>query len=255
MNMNLSGKSAIVTGASRGIGRAIVQALADEGARVAALARTSADLEETVRSAEGRGGKVVARVCDVTDERQVEEAVAFVIEEFGSLDVLVNNAGQRQDFSRVDELSLEDWRWLIDANLTSVFLMSRAAARRMLHAGSGSIVNVASIAGPVAFARIGAYCAAKSGVIALTKVMAAEWAEEGIRVNAVAPGWIESPMNVELRTDPNNRDALASITSRAPMKRFGAPGDVASAVLFLAGSTGGYVTGETLFVDGGWVAI
>jgi NAD(P)-dependent dehydrogenase (short-subunit alcohol dehydrogenase family) len=255
MNVHLSGKSAIVTGASRGIGRAIVQALADEGARVAALARTSPDLEETVRSAEGRGGKVVARVCDVTDEGQVEEAVAFVIEEFGSLDVLVNNAGQRQDFSRVDELSLEDWRWLIDANLTSVFLMSRAAARRMLPAGSGSIVNVASIAGPVAFARIGAYCAAKSGVIALTKVMATEWAEEGIRVNAVAPGWIESPMNVELRTDPNNRDALASITSRAPMKRFGAPRDVASAVLFLAGSTGGYVTGETLFVDGGWVAI
>jgi NAD(P)-dependent dehydrogenase (short-subunit alcohol dehydrogenase family) len=255
MNVNLSGKSAIVTGASRGIGRAIVQALADEGARVAALARTSPDLEETVRSAEGRGGKVVARVCDVTDEGQVEEAVAFVIEQFGSLDVLVNNAGQRQDFSRVDELSLEDWRWLIDANLTSVFLMSRAAARRMLPAGSGSIVNVASIAGPVAFARIGAYCAAKSGVIALTKVMATEWAEEGIRVNAVAPGWIESPMNVELRTDPNNRDALASITSRAPMKRFGAPRDVASAVLFLAGSTGGYVTGETLFVDGGWVAI
>ena len=255
MNVDLAGKTAVVTGASRGIGREIAVALADEGAHVAAVGRTASDLEETVRLADGRGGKVLAHVCDVTQEEQVDETVRRVVDELGSLDVVVNNAGQRQDFSRMHELALEDWRYLIDANLTSVFLMSKAAAREMLGQGSGSIVNIASIAGPVAFARIGAYCAAKSGVIALTKVMAAELAEFGITVNAVAPGWIESPMNVELRTDPKNREALGSIVSRTLLGRFGRPSDVAGAVVFLAGTTGAYITGETLFVDGGWVAV
>lgn len=255
MKVDLEGKTAVVTGASRGIGREIVVALANEGAHVAALGRTAPDLDVTVRLADGQGGKVLAHVCDVTQEDQVDEAVGRVADELGSVDVVVNNAGQRQDFSPLHELALKEWRYLIDANLTSVFLMSKTAAQLMVRNGSGSIVNIASIAGPVAFARIGAYCAAKSGVIALTKVMAAELAEFGITVNAVAPGWIESSMNVELRTQPKNREALESIVSRTLLGRFGSPSDVAAAVVFLAGSTGSYVTGETLFVDGGWVAV
>ena len=257
MDLGLEGKAAVVTGASRGIGREIAAAFAREGARVAALARTESDLAETVETLEGGGGAGahLAVVCDVTDPEEVDSAVGRVLAEFGRIDVLVNNAGGRQNFARLDQLDAGEWRRAVDSNLSSVFYVSKAAVQGMIAGGSGSIVNIASIAGPVGFTRIGAYTAAKAGVIALTKVMAAEWAEFGVRANAVAPGWTESPMNYELRTDPANRPLFESIRGQTLLKRFGAPSETAAAVLFLAGSTGSYITGETLAVDGGWLAV
>ena len=254
MDLGLKDKVVVVTGASRGIGRAIAQAFAAEGARVAALARTADDLARTVEMLEGEAGSHLALTCDVTDPDQAVSALDRVRSELGGLDVLVNNAGRRQNFSRLDTLELEEWRLAIEANLSSVFYMSRAAATSMIEQRAGSIVNISSIAGPVAFANIGAYSAAKAGVIALTKVMAIEWAEFGIRTNSVAPGWTESYMNYELRTDPANRELFESIRDQVVMKRFADPSETANAVLFLAGDSASYITGETIFVDGGWVA-
>ena len=255
MDLGVKNKVAVVTGASRGIGRGIAQAFAREGARVAALARTEDDLHRTVGMLEGGSGSHLAVTCDVTDPEGVASALDWVRADLGGLDILVNNAGQRQNFSRLHNLDVEEWQKAIEANLSSVFYMSRAAATSMIAQGSGSIVNIASIAGPVAFPRIGAYTAAKAGVIALTKVMAVEWAEFGIRTNAVAPGWTESTMNYELRTDPANRELFESIRNQTALKRFGAPSEIAAAVLFLAGTSGSYITGETLIVDGGWVTV
>lgn len=254
MDLGLNGKVAVVTGASRGIGRGIAQAFAAEGARVAALARTAGDLDDTVGMMEGGAGKHLAVTCDVTDPEQAVSALDQVRSDLGGLDILVNNAGRRQNFSRLDTLDMDEWRVAIEANLSSVFYMSRAAVTTMIEQRSGSIVNISSIAGPVAFASIGAYSAAKAGVIALTKVMAVEWAEFGIRANSVAPGWTESSMNYELRTDPANRDLLESIRDQIVMKRFAIPSETASAVLFLAGDAASYITGETVVVDGGWLA-
>ena len=255
MDVGLDGKVVAVTGASRGIGRDIAVAAGAENAKVAAMARTEADLEETLGLIPGDDHSKMAVVCDVTDPDDLMKAMVSVREGLGGLDVLVNNAGQRQDFDRVDELDIEEWRSVIDANLSSVFYATQAAVGSMIEQQAGSIVNIASIAGPVGFARIGAYTAAKAGVIALTKVMAIEWAEFGIRANAVAPGWIKSPMNIELRTDPANAEFYEVIKSQSLQKRFGESSDVASAVMFLAGSTAGYITGETIVVDGGWLAV
>ncbi|MCY4367831.1 MAG: SDR family NAD(P)-dependent oxidoreductase [bacterium] len=254
MDLGLNGKVAVVTGASRGIGRGIAQAFAAEGARVAALARTADDLARTVDMLEGEAGAHLAVTCDVTDPEQAVSALDQVRSDLGGLDILVNNAGRRQNFSRLDTLDVDEWRVAIEANLSSVFYMSRAAATSMIDQRSGSIVNISSIAGPVAFAGIGAYSAAKAGVIALTKVMAVEWAEFGIRANSVAPGWTESSMNYELRTDPANRDLLESIRDQIVMRRFAVPSETANAVLFLAGDSASYITGETVVVDGGWLA-
>ncbi len=255
MDLGLNGKVALVTGASRGIGRGIAKAFADEGASVAALARTEDDLHCTVDMLDGGADSHLAVTCDVTDPEQIAEALDRVLANLGPVDVLVNNAGRRQNFNRLHNLDSMEWRMAIEANLSSVFYMSRAVAGSMISRGSGSIVNIASIAGPVAFARIGAYSAAKAGVIALTKVMAVEWAEFGIRANAVAPGWTESSMNYELRTDPANRELFESIRDQTALKRFAVPSEIAAAVVFLAGDGAGYITGETLTVDAGWVAV
>ena len=255
MDLGLADKVVVVTGASRGIGRGIAKAFAAEGARVAALARTASDLEDTVAMMEGGVGRHLAVTCDVTDPDRIGSALDEVRSGLGGLDILVNNAGRRQNFGRLHNLDIAEWQMAVEANLSSVFYMSQAAVTSMIAQGSGSIVNIASIAGPVAFPRIGAYSAAKAGVIALTKVMAVEWAEFGIRTNAVAPGWTESSMNYELRTDPANQELFESIRDQTLFKRFGVPTEVASAVLFLAGDGASYITGETVTVDAGWVAV
>ena len=249
MDTQLTGKVALVTGASQGIGRAIAIALAQEGAQVALMARNRQGLEETL---ELIGGSGMIMPCDVTDPPAVRQAVEDVVSALGGLDVVVNNAGQRQNFKTLDKLSIEEWRKVVEANLSSVFYVTNAAAPHLIEQRSGAVVNVSSIAGPLGFPTIGAYSAAKAGVIGLTKTMAAEWAEFGVRVNSVAPGWTESPMNVELRTDPGNAELLATITSKIPLGRFASGTEIAQAVVFLAGATGSYITGETLMVDGGW---
>jgi NAD(P)-dependent dehydrogenase (short-subunit alcohol dehydrogenase family) len=250
----LDGKVAVVTGASRGIGEAIAIALADKGADVAVMARTQLDLEKTANQVRETGRAAHVVVCDVSQPASVQAGFEGIWETFGRVDILVNNAGKRQNFKSIDELPDDEWDSVVDVNLKGVFLCSREAARLMMRNGGGSVVNVASIAGPVAFPRIGAYCAAKAGVIALTKVMAAEWAPQHIRVNAVAPGWIESPMNVELRTEPKNVDLYQQLRSQTFLKRFGRPREIADVVTFLASPAASYIDGEVIFVDGGWTA-
>lgn len=253
MDTRLDGKVALVTGASQGIGRAVAVALAQEGAKVGLLARNHSGLEETLRMIGPSRGLVTP--CDVTDRGAVAGAVESVIAEWGRLDVVVNNAGQRQDRARVDELEVPEWERMIKVNLSSVFCVIRAAAPFLLEQRSGSIVNIASISGPFGIPRIGAYAAAKAGIIGLTRTMAAEWSDFGVRVNSVAPGFIETPMNAWFREDPANAEQVAALEASVPLGRHGYPEEVAQAVVFLAGATASYITGQTLFVDGGWSAV
>ena len=213
------------------------------------MARNRQALEETL---EMIGGSGAVAPCDVTDPAAIARAVEDVVSALGRLDVVVNNAGQRQNFSRLDQLSIGEWDRVVEANLFSVFYVTHAAVQHLIRQRSGSVVHVSSIAGPLGFPNIGAYSAAKAGVIGLTKTMAAEWSEFGVRVNSVAPGWTESPMNIELRTDPANAELFETIKSKIPMGRFADASEVAQAVVFLAGAAGSYITGQTLMVDGGW---
>lgn len=252
MDTRLAGKVALVTGASQGIGRAIAVAFAQEGAQVGLLARSRRGLEETL---ELIGGSGVVAPCDVTDPSAIARAVDDVVSALGGLDVVVNNAGTRQNFRRLDELSIEEWDKVIAANLSSVFYVTRAAVQHLIEQRSGAVVNVSSIAGPLGFPTIGSYSASKAGVIGVTKTMAAEWCEFGVRVNSVAPGWTSSPMNVELRTDPANAELFENIKSKILMGRFADASEVAAAVVFLAGASASYITGQTLMVDGGWSVV
>jgi NAD(P)-dependent dehydrogenase (short-subunit alcohol dehydrogenase family) len=222
---------------------------------VVIAARDAADLKETTNQIEAAGGTALAVPTDVADPGSVTSLASAAEERFGRVDVLVNNAGARQNFAMIHELDETTWHEIVDTNLGSVYRVSRAFHPLLVKASPAMVINVASIAGPVAFAKIGAYSAAKAGVIGLTKTMAAEWADAGVRVNAVAPGWIESPMNHELRTDPDNRETFLSIQDRSLLKRFGRPEEVARLVTYLATERDGYVTGEVIFIDGGWTTI
>lgn len=253
MDTGLAGKVALVTGAGQGIGRAVAVALAGEGAQVALLARNRRGLRKTLEMIGQSGGLVIP--CDVTDIVAVSLAVERIVSEFGRLDVVVNNAGRRQDRARLDRLEIREWEGVIETNLSSVFYVSRAAVPYLLEQRSGSVVNIASISGPFGIPRISGYAASKSGIIGLTRTMAAEWAEFGVRANTVAPGFIETPMNAPFRNDPTNAPQVAAIKSKTPAGRYGSAEEVADAVVFLSGSTGSYITGQTLFVDGGWSVI
>ena len=252
MDTGLEGRVALVTGASQGIGRAVAVGLSGEGARVGLLARGRSGLEET-REIIGSGGLVVP--CDVTDRAAVAAAVERIMAEWGRLDVVVNNAGQRQERARVDELELREWERMIEVNLSSVFAVTREAAPHLIAQRSGSVVNIASISGPFGIPRIAGYAGAKAGIIGLTRTMAAEWCEFGVRVNTVAPGFIETPMNAWFRNDPANAEQVEAINSSIPARRHGSAREVAEAVVFLAAASASYITGQTLFVDGGWSVV
>jgi NAD(P)-dependent dehydrogenase (short-subunit alcohol dehydrogenase family) len=237
---------AVVTGAARGIGRRVALALAEKGYAIAA--NDLGALEDTLREIEGTGARAVPG--DVSDEVSVRGMVEAVVSEFGRVDVLVNNAG----VSRIvpaEETTLADWRRVLEVNLTGPFLMSREFGKEMLQAGSGSIVNVSSVAGLLGIADRAAYNASKHGLIGLTRTLAAEWGGRGVRVNAVCPGWVKTEMDQEDQDSGGYIDA--DIEGRTPMGRFARPEDIAQAVAFLADSKqSGYVNGHALSVDGGW---
>jgi NAD(P)-dependent dehydrogenase (short-subunit alcohol dehydrogenase family) len=244
------GRVAVVTGAGRGIGRSVALVLAAEGFRVAAndLDEPKGTLEE-LRSA---GVEALAVPGDVSDEATVLGMVEAVMDRFGRVDALVNNAGI-SSITPAEETSLADWDRTLAVNLTGPFLTCREFGKAMLGRGSGSIVNVASVAGLVGVADRAAYNASKHGLVGLTRTLAAEWGGRGVRVNAVCPGWVKTEMDEEDQGAGGYTDA--DIEGRTPMGRFARPEDVARAVAFLADPEwSGYVNGHTLSVDGGWFA-
>lgn len=240
--MDLSGKVALVTGASRGIGRAVAEALAAQGARVVGTA-TSEKGAEAISAYLGDRG--MGKVLNVADQASVDALMADLKASVGDVDILVNNAGITRDnlFMRMKE---EEWDDIIATNLTSVFRMSKAVIRTMMKNKWGRIISVSSVVGKMGNAGQANYCAAKAGIIGFTRSLAREVASRGITVNAVAPGFIATDM-----TDALSEDVRNGILSSVPAGRLGDPADIAAAVVFLAGEGAGYITGETINVNGG----
>jgi 3-oxoacyl-[acyl-carrier protein] reductase len=236
---------ALVTGGSRGIGAAIVARLARDGMHVVALARNADRLAEVCAEVASAGGTAEPVVCDISDAKALAACVDSTVEKHGRLDVLVNNAGITRDglILRMDD---EDFDTVIATNLKSAFVSIRAAARPMVRAKSGRIVNITSVAGVSGNPGQANYAASKAGLIGLTKTVAKELATKNITCNAVAPGFITTDM-----TDVLSEQVKEAVKQYIPMKRFGLPQDVAAAVAFLAGPDSGYVTGQVLCVDGG----
>ncbi|MFC2342925.1 MAG: 3-oxoacyl-[acyl-carrier-protein] reductase [Negativicutes bacterium] len=246
--MLLDGRHALVTGASRGIGRALALAFAAEGASVALNFAGNVAAAEAVRAEiESAGGKAILVPADVSDENAVEDMVKTVTEAFGSIDILVNNAGITRD-GLLLRMKEEDWDAVLNTNLKGVFLCTKAVSKFMMKKRYGRIVNMASVVGVTGNASQANYAAAKAGVIGFTKAMAKELASRGITVNAIAPGFIRSDMT-DVLPDKVKEAMLAEI----PLGRAGEPADVAKAALFLASDQAAYITGQVLKVDGGMV--
>ena len=249
----LDGRSVIVTGASSGLGAKMAEIMAAAGARVALAARRMEKLERLVADITDDGGEAIAVACDVTREADVDRLIATVVDRYGTVDVLVNNAGIA-DPQPAEAESLEHFKHILDVNLNSVFLCSQRCSRVMLAANGGAIVNIASILGVVGAGQVpqASYTASKGGVVNMTRKLAAQWARRGIRVNAILPGWFPSEMTQEMFADDGS---VRWIRGRTPMGRGGDPTELGGALLFLASEASSYVTGATLAVDGGWTTV
>ncbi len=248
LQVKLQGQSAIVTGASRGIGRAIAQLLAASGAKVACVARSVDKLTETADAIRAAGGEADVYACDVANTESVQQVVEAVTEKWGKLHILVNNAGITRD-TLIPRMSDEDWDSVIATNLRGTFLFTRAATRPMMQARYGRIINISSVSGLTGNPGQANYAASKAGVIALTRTVAKELAGRKITVNAVAPGFIETEM-----TEALGPLVLDEVKKRIPAKRMGQANEIAYGVLFLASEAASYITGQVLTIDGGLVA-
>jgi 3-oxoacyl-[acyl-carrier protein] reductase len=242
----LNEQVAIVTGASRGIGKAIALALASEGASVVINYTSSLEAAQSlVDSIKNAGGKAIAIKADVSNPAQVDHLIKETLDNLGRIDILVNNAGITRD-TLLLRMKLEDWQSVIDLNLTGVFLCTQAVSKTMLKQRSGRIINISSVAGQMGNPGQANYSAAKAGVIGFTKTLAKEFASRGITVNAVAPGFIETDMTSDLKAD--------EILKMIPLGRYGKPEEIAGMVRFLAADpAAGYITGQVFNVDGGMV--
>jgi NAD(P)-dependent dehydrogenase (short-subunit alcohol dehydrogenase family) len=248
---DLTGKTALVTGASRGIGQAIAVAFADAGADVALVARGADGLAETAEAVTAVGRKAFVIPADVTSYEAVAGAVATAIDQLGYLDIVVNNAGGSNFMVPFRDLRLSGWDKLIQLNLSSAVYVCHAAAGHLLDRGHGSVINVASVAGVAASPTMSPYGAAKAGLISLTKSLAVEWAPAGVRVNALCPGWTATELNRTLWEDPVLGPATIATT---PMGRWASAAELAGPALFLASDASSYLTGQALVVDGGQTA-
>mgnify|MGYP003121035078 FL=1 len=248
MSFDLTGKVALVTGASQGLGARFAETLAASGAAVAVAARQVAKLEDLAERIRGAGGSAHAVAMDVTDPASVAAAIEDAEAALGPLDILVNNAGIAVQKPFL-EMSPEDYDQVLDTNLKGCFLVAQAAARRMKESGGGSIINISSVLGTEVIGALSTYCASKGGLLQLNRAMALELSRYGIRVNAIAPGYIETPINSDFfKTEPGQK-----MVKTIPQRRLGQPDDLDGALLLLASDQGAYMTGSLITVDGGFV--
>ncbi|MFJ9088953.1 SDR family NAD(P)-dependent oxidoreductase [Streptomyces sp. NPDC102384] len=248
--LRLDGKTAWVTGAGKGLGRAIATALGHAGAQVAITARTRSDLEQLEAELAPLGGKVLVLPGSVAEPTAVRDMVRSVVEWSGRLDAVVNCAGISPHFTRSEQVADDDWRQVIDVNLQGTFFCCREAGKVMLDQRSGSIINVTSVHARTGFERIAAYAASKGGVEALTRTLAVEWADRSVRVNALAPGYFRTDLSSGLLDSGWGR----RISEATPMGRVGAAHELGGAAVYLASDAARFTTGSTLTVDGGWTA-
>lgn len=246
-HFDLTGRIALVTGSSRGIGRALAEGLAEYGATIVVNGRTRGRVDEAVSALKQAGRKACPAVFDVTDAEAVKAGVAAVEAEVGPIDILVNNAGM-QFRAPLEDFPVDKWQQLLQTNISSVFFVGQAVARGMIARGRGKIINIASVQSELARPGIAPYTATKGAVRNLTRGMAADWARHGLQVNAIAPGYFKTPLNQALVDDP---DFTAWLEKRTPAGRWGNVDELIGAAVFLAGDGSSFINGHTLYVDGG----
>jgi 2-dehydro-3-deoxy-D-gluconate 5-dehydrogenase len=245
---DLTGKIAMITGASRGLGRAMAIGMAQAGATVVAIGRDKAALEETADAIDLQGGNSKILRLDICDDQAIQEMMDTVMASFGRIDILVNNAGVSA-MNRTSEISKAEWNRIIDTNLNAVFVISKAVGEQMIARRQGNIVNIASVLGKMASNRALHYCASKAAIMHMTRALALEWAAYNIRVNCIAPGFFKTEMTKVQQEDDRHRTFLIN---KIPLRRLGEPEEIIGSVLFLSSDASKYVTGSTVFVDGGY---
>ena len=245
---DLTGKVAMVTGSTRGLGEVTAKALGKAGADVAVCGRNRADLDRVSTDIKDLGRDSAGFVLDVTLKDKVQEGVDQILKHFGKVDILVNNAGVNYRVP-VLEFPEESWDLIINTNLKGYFLVAQAVVPQMLERGYGKVINMSSIFGMTPLPNQLAYASSKGGVDQMTKVMALEWAKEGVRVNAIGPTYFETELVAEIRNDP---ERFNFINERTPMGRWGRPPELEGIVIFLASPASDFITGQTIYIDGGW---
>ena len=249
---DLTGKVAIVTGGSRGIGRAIALGFAEAGADVIATSRNPQNVQETTEEILRLGRKSLTICTDVARKGEIEKLVSEVMSRFGRIDILVNNAGINPIYKRAELVTEEEWDEIINVNLKGLFLCCQAVGRVMINQKSGKIINITSVNGLVGASRAVPYCSTKGAIILLTKCLALDWVQYNIQVNAIGPGFIDTDLT---RPIQNNKFLLDKMLQHIPQNRFGKPEEIVGVAILLASELSTYITGQTIFVDGGYTAM
>lgn len=249
-NFDLSNKIAIITGGNRGLGKTMALALAKAGANIVIIGRDEERNEQVVKQIHDLGRRAISFTTDISNINSIEKFTEQVVNTFGKIDILVNNAGVSLTKAAL-EITEEEWDKVMDLNVKSLFFCSQAVAKIMKNQGYGKIINIASVVGAVGDVGISPYTASKGAVINLTRSLALEWARYGIQVNAIGPAYILTDMN---RKELSNPKVLEKIVNKTPMRRLGTPEELEGALILLASDSSSFITGQTIFVDGGWLA-